>query len=128
MSPLLFKGFSWDVLSSLPLPFPSSFTIPFTPQTVYSSKPISLSFVPFPGCSIANMSDETYRGYVFSQQLALESAVLTSYIEIEELYCTHQELQSMFLCPCQQFDAYHEHNPCAFCINKSSYLARVVSG
>ena len=57
--------------------------MPFTPQTIYSSKPVPLSFVPFPGCSIVDMSDETYRGYAFSQQLALESAVLTSHREME---------------------------------------------
>jgi len=71
------------------------------------------------------MSDETYRGYVFTQQLALESAILTGHREMEELYCTCQKLQSMFLCLHQQFNAYQEHNPCAVCMNRSSYLAGV---
>ena len=107
---------------------PSFFAIPFNPQTVSASEPVPLSFVPFPGCSIADMSDETYRGYVFTQQLALESAVLTGHREMEEPYHTHQELQSMFLYLRQQFDAYWEHNPCAVCMNRSSYLAGVSSG
>jgi len=46
-------------------PFP--FVMPFNPQTVYASEPVPLSFIPFPGYSIADISDETYRGYVFTQ-------------------------------------------------------------
>lgn len=52
--------------------------MPVIHQTSFASDVALLSFVPFPGNSIM-MSDKTYRGYMLSQQWALESAVLTGY-------------------------------------------------
>ena len=67
--------------------------------------PLCPLFLPL-NVAIPDMSEGIYQGFVFTEQLALESSILTSHREMEELYHSHQELSSMFLHLRQQFDAY----------------------